>query len=71
MCPVSGFVGDMGWVNNKTRWKVESLRLWNRLVNVNNDRLVKKVLMWDMECHRIDNKSNFVARIKQIYQKSS
>ncbi len=66
LSPISGFVGDMGWVNNKTRWKIESLRLWNRLVQVKNDRLVKKVLMWDIDCHRNSNKSNFAARIKQI-----
>ncbi len=66
LCPVSGFVGDMGWVTNKWRWKLEALRFWNRLVQVDNNRLVKKILKWDVECHRRDNKANFASRIKQI-----
>ncbi len=66
LCPVSGLIGDMGWTSNRERWKVEALRLWNRLIALNDDRLVKRVLEWDVECHRNDNKSNFAARIKQI-----
>ncbi len=66
LCLISGFVGDMGWVTNRARWKLHALRLWNRLIKVNDNRLVKKVLKWDVECHREDNKSNFAARVKQI-----
>ncbi len=66
LCPVSGFIGDMGWASNRVRWEVEALRLWNRLVSLNDNRLVRKVLEWDIECHGMDNKSNFAATIKQI-----
>ncbi len=66
LCPVGGYVGDMGWASNRTRWKLEALRLWNRLVKLDSNRLVKKVFEWDIECHRGDNKSNFAAKIKQI-----
>ncbi len=66
LCPVSGFTGDMGWASNRVRWKLEALRLWNRLVTLNDNRLVKKVLEWDIECHMNDNKSNFASRVKQI-----
>ncbi len=66
LCPIDGFTGDMGWVNNRTRWKIETLRLWNRLLKTEKDRLVYKVLQWDMASHRINNKANFASNVKQI-----
>ncbi len=66
LCPIDGFHGDMGWVDNRVRWKVESLRLWNRLLQTDHNRMVYKIFKWDMECHQIDNKANFASNIKQI-----
>ncbi len=38
---------DMGWITSRVRRHVEILRLWNRLINMEDDRLTKKVFMWD------------------------
>ncbi len=37
--PILGHMGDMGWVSNRGRWKLNILRLWNRLVLMSDDRL--------------------------------
>ena len=37
----------MGWVSSKTRRGVEMGRLWNRLVNMEEGRVTKKVFLWD------------------------
>ncbi len=66
LSPTPGYTGDMGWDSNKTRWKVNTIRLWNRLMDTDNERLVKKVLLHDIEAHSLNNKSNFSAQIKQI-----
>ncbi len=66
LCPIDGFTGDMGWPSNRVRWKLETLRLWNRLVGTDKNRLLYKVFNWDMTCHQNSNKSNFAARVKQI-----
>ena len=39
--------GDMGWVNSNTRRKLEMLRLWKRLIKMDNSRLSKKIILWD------------------------
>ncbi len=65
-CPIDGFSGDMGWVSNRVRWKLDVLRLWNRLLGTDKNRLVYKVFRWDITCHNNDNKSNFAANVKQI-----
>lgn len=39
--------GDMGWVPSRVRRKVEMLRLWNRLVNMADGRLTKRIFLWD------------------------
>ncbi len=56
----------MGWVTNRVRWKLDALRLWNRLIKTDKNRLVYKIFEWDMTCHNSSNKSNFAARVKQI-----
>ena len=66
LCPIPGFTGDMGWVDCLSRWKIERVRLWNRLINTDDCRLVKKVFLWDKETHINTNKDNFVSHLKQI-----
>ncbi len=66
LCPIDGYTGDMGWATNRVRWKIDALRLWNRLIQTDKNRLVYKVFQWDMTCHRTDNKANFASNIKQI-----
>ncbi len=56
----------MGWPSNRLRWKLEALRLWNRLIETDKDRLLYKTFEWDIACHNNDNKANFVSRVKQI-----
>ncbi len=64
--PNYGHGGDMGWLNNRGRWDLNTLRLWNRLVSLDDNRVTKKVFKWDMKEHSESNKSNFCARVKQI-----
>ena len=42
-----GLEGDIGWSNCKIRQNVNMIKLWNRLVLMNNDRLTKKIFEWD------------------------
>ena len=52
--------GDMGWETCKVRWGVDIVRLWNRLVNMNCDRLTKRVFDWDYGVN-VNNWSSGVA----------
>ena len=64
--PTLGHMGDMGWESNRNRWKIHSLRLWNRLVDMDNSRITKKIFNWDLNEHKGSNKSNFCAQVKQV-----
>ncbi len=66
LSPIPGYIGDMGWYSNRIRWKIEMVRLWNRLINTDNNRLVKKIFLYDINAHSVHNKSNFSAQVKQI-----
>ena len=44
--------GDVGWLGSRIRRKINMLRLWNRLLNFVDSRLVKKVFMWDVRKRR-------------------
>jgi len=41
--------GDMGWVSSRIRRKVEMVRYWNVLANMNESRIPKKILLWEMQ----------------------
>ncbi len=66
LSPIPGYVGDMGWDSNRIRWKLNTIRLWNRLIDTNDDRLVKKLFLHDIDAHSCNNKSNFSSHVKQI-----
>ena len=59
--PTVGYIGDMGWISNRGRWKLNTLRLWNRLVTLDDSRLTKKIFKWDINEHSITNK--YIKRI--------
>ena len=41
--PIAGVEGDMGWVTPRIRRQIEMLRLWNRLVSLGEERLIRQV----------------------------
>ena len=45
--PILANTGDMGWVVSTSRRWANFLRLWNRLVNMHENRLTKKIFSYD------------------------
>ena len=45
--PILAITGDMGWVVSTSRRWANVLRLWNRLVNMDENRLTKKIFNYD------------------------
>ncbi len=45
--PIPGIQGDMGWLDCKSRWAIEAVRLYNRFVNMDPNRLNKLVFEQD------------------------
>ena len=54
--------GDIGWVSSNTRRKVNMIRLWNRLLLMEDSCLAKKIFVWDKS---ITNR-NWSAEISKI-----
>ena len=46
--PILAMQGDIGWMSSKGRHTLETVRLWNRLVKMNHDRLTWKVFQYDI-----------------------
>ena len=38
--------GDMGWIPGTVTRKFDMIRLWNRFINMSDDRINKKVFLW-------------------------
>ena len=39
--------GDMGWVDVGIKKSICMIRFWNRLINMENSRLTKRIFLWD------------------------
>ena len=45
--PTTAVVGDTGWISSKTRHWINMVRYWNRLINMDHNRLCKRIFLWD------------------------
>ncbi len=45
--PIPGIQRDMGWLDCKSRWAIEAVRLYNRFIDMNPNRLNKSVFIQD------------------------
>lgn len=45
--PIFALQGDIGWMLPKFRHYVNMFRLWNRLIKCDENRIVKKIFLWD------------------------
>jgi hypothetical protein len=53
---------DIGWYTPKIRRFIRMIRYWNRLLSMENDRLTKKIFLWDYS----NNYRNWCAEIGQL-----
>lgn len=61
--PIAGMAGDMGWISHTLGRYLCMMRLWNRLINMPNDRLTKKVFAWDREMA-----NGWCSEIKKVFR---
>lgn len=54
--------GDMGWEPPTVRRQLNCLRLWNRLLNMNENRLTRRIFQWDY----IKGRNNWCHDVKTI-----
>ena len=47
LSPLLAINGDMGWIPPNIRQRCEVLRLWNRLVNMDDQRITKQIFNWN------------------------
>ena len=62
--PILAMYGDSGWIPCIYRRWGNSLRLWNRLINMDDSRLTKQVFNYDYNVC----KNNWCSDVKQIFE---
>ena len=50
--PTEAILGDFGWQLSRNRRKLNILKLWNKLCNLDNSHILKKVFLWDHDRNR-------------------
>jgi hypothetical protein len=63
--PIAGLFGDMGWLPLVYQRKIDLIKYWNRLINMDDDRLTKKIFIFDWNsktnktwCHSVEKVFN-------------
>ena len=69
--PIEGMYGDMGWATPQMRHHANMMRFWNRLVNMDDDRLTKKVFMWDWMLNKANWSSEMLTVLKVVLRLST
>ena len=62
----AGVFSEIGWLMPKYRGRILMVRLYHRLLNTNNSRLMKKVFLWDKMLNESDRISTWFHEIKSI-----
>lgn len=44
--------GDIGWLSPDIRRRLDMIRMWDRLVKMDDSRLTKRVFLWDYNHHQ-------------------
>lgn len=60
--PTAGVQGDMGWMSLKYRRYIIMLKFWNRLIQMDESRLTKRIFLWFFE----HPENNWCSDIKDI-----
>jgi hypothetical protein len=61
--PVLALNGDCGWKNSIVRRKTKAVRFWNRLQLLDNNRLTKKIFLFEKH-----NELGWAAQMKEIFE---
>ena len=64
--PILAINGDMGWPLSLHRRWINMLRLWNRLIDMDNNRLTKKIFLYDFQKYM---NNSWCSEIKFIFDK--
>lgn len=46
--PIMDIMGDTGWKPNEVRWSMCMMHLWNSILGLNTNRIVRQVFEWDI-----------------------
>ena len=64
LSPNLALTGDMGWLSPKLSRYVTRIRLWNRLLKMNENRLTRKIFEWDYGLC----KNNWSSEMKKMFE---
>ena len=61
--PIPAIEGDVGWLPTYYRHELEIIRLWNRLILMDNSRLAKKIFLCNYSNPKVNDWPTQVRRI--------
>ena len=66
LTPIPGIQGDMGWLDCKNRWALETMQLYNRFIKMDCSRLNKRIFNYDRQKCKNNWSSKFKALLDDL-----
>ena len=63
--PIPALRGEVGWISTQCRRWINMVRFWNRLVEMPENRLTRKLFTWDLA--QVDNGQNWSSELQAIF----
>ena len=67
--PNVGVLSEIGWLMPHFRTRLSMIRLYHRLINMDNQRLTKKIFLWDKTLNDRKLISTWYSELKSIFHK--
>ena len=68
--PIPGLLSDINWLEPRSRTQVQMVRHFHRMLKMDNERLTKKVFLWDKNLNDSGIISTWSSEIKNILQRN-
>ena len=64
--PISGIFSEMNWPEPRSRTQLQMVRHFHRMLKTDDDRLIKKVFLWDRHLNEVGKVNTWSSEVKDI-----
>ena len=68
---IAGLRSEFGWLEPRSRRQINMVRMLHRLCNMEDSRLTKRILLWDLKLSESSNFSTWSKEVKEVLSRNN
>ena len=69
--PIPGILADLNWLEPRSRTQLKMVRHFHRMVNLEDNRLTKKIFLWDKQLNDEGRVNTWASEVKDILTRNN